>query len=188
MAIIGFARVSTRDQDLTQQLLALEAAGCSKVFQGKRSGASKANEEALGEMVNFVREGDVIVVTKLDRLGRSLKAVLQTLEDLKSKGCTFRTLDGQIDTTNDSPMAHAFIQLIGVFAELERSLIVSRTSEGREAALADGVKFGRKPKLSQEQVQDIRRRLNDGQSINSMAAELSITRSAIYRVRNGASK
>lgn len=185
MAIIGWARVSTQDQDLEAQIKALKAAGVDDdhLFIGKRSGAGKENEDKLAEMIRFVRKGDIVVCSKMDRLARSLKQVLGALEAIAEKGATFRTLDGSVDTTDNSPFAKAQLQLISVFAELERSLIVTRTTEGRQEAKARGQVFGRKPKVEEEQQRaDIIQRYQAGQSIYGIAKETGFTRQIIYRV------
>jgi DNA invertase Pin-like site-specific DNA recombinase len=183
---VGFARVSTKEQDLSNQLEALQKAGCEKVIHGKQSGSSKENDRKLAELVDFVREGDVVVVTKLDRLGRSLKMILQTLEDIHGKGAMLRTLDGSIDTSQQTPFSKAMISLIGTFAELERNLIVSRTSEGREVARRKGVRFGRRPSMTEEEQQSALDRLNAGQSVRATAIEFGVTRQTLYRVMDKA--
>lgn len=108
---VGFARVSTKEQDLNNQLEALQNAGCEKVIHGKQSGSSKENDRRLVELVDYVREGDVVVVTKLDRLGRSLKMILQTLEGIHGKGAMLKTLDGSIDTSQETPFSKAMVSL-----------------------------------------------------------------------------
>jgi DNA invertase Pin-like site-specific DNA recombinase len=183
---VGFARVSTKEQDLNNQLEALQEAGCEKVIHGKQSGSSKENDRKLAELVDFVREGDVVVVTKLDRLGRSLKMILQTLEDIHGKGAMLRTLDGSIDTSQQTPFSKAMISLIGTFAELERNLIVSRTSEGREVARRKGVRFGRRPSMTEEEQQSALDRLKAGQSVRATAIEFGVTRQTLYRVMDKA--
>jgi DNA invertase Pin-like site-specific DNA recombinase len=122
MALIGFARVSTKEQDLSSQLEQLKAAGCDEVFSGKQSGATDENEKKLTELINYVRKDDTVVTTKLDRLGRSLRMILNTADLIHEKGARLRTLDGAIDTSNNSPFAKAQLSLIGTFAQLERVL------------------------------------------------------------------
>jgi len=185
---IGYARVSTQEQDLQLQLDALKDAGCTKVFYGKHSGAKKVNEEKLKELSDYVRADDVVMVTKLDRLGRSLKMILETLDTIEAKGASVRSLDGAIDTTNKSPTAKAQRSLIAVFAQLERDLIVSRTSEGRDAAIKKGVKFGRKLKLTAEQQSQAITRHKAGESVRSLAAEFDVGRPTIDRVLSKVAK
>lgn len=179
---IGYARVSTKEQDLNNQLEALQQAGCEKVIHGKQSGSSKENDDKLAELVEFVRDGDVVVVTKLDRLGRSLKMILQTLEDIHGKGAMLKTLDGSIDTSQETPFSKAMVSLIGTFAELERNLIVFRTTEGREFAKRKGVRFGRKPSMAEGEQRQAMERLQAGQSVRATANEFGVTRQTLYRV------
>lgn len=184
MAKVGFARVSTLEQDLALQLEALTGAGCDDIFYGKQSGVSDENEAKLAELIRYIRKGDVVIVTKLDRLGRSLKSILTTIDAIHDKGATLRTLDGVIDTSNDSPFAKATVSLIGVFAELERDLIVSRTSEGRAAAAAAGKRTGRLPKVSDEDRAKIRKvLLSNKSSISEQARQYSVSRTTISRIK-----
>lgn len=186
--LIGFARVSTQTQDLEGQLSALQSAGCEIVFHGKHSGAKQVNKEKLEEMIAYVRKGDTVLVTKLDRLGRSLRMILEALDAIEAKGATIRSLDGAVDTSNQSPAAKAQRALIGVFAQLERDLIVSRTSEGREAALSKGVVFGRKHKLDAKAKADIKARHKGGESVRALAAEYGVSRPTIDKVIKGLHK
>ncbi|WP_031780468.1 recombinase family protein, partial [Vibrio diabolicus] len=121
MALIGFARVSTQHQDLTAQIEKLKAAGCSKIFKGKHSGKADTNKEALSKLLEYVREGDTVVVTKMDRLGRSLSQVLNTLDSLEQRGINLLAIDQAVDTSKDDPMSKAMVQLLGMFAEMERN-------------------------------------------------------------------
>ena len=121
MALIGFARVSTQAQDLSIQMEALKAQGCVKIFQGKHSGKADTNKEALEELLEYVRSGDVVVVTKMDRLGRSLSQVLIVLDVLESKGVTLKAIDQGIDTAKGDPLSKAMVQ-----AGTEHSFIIPR--------------------------------------------------------------
>lgn len=112
---VGFARVSTKEQDLNVQLSKLDAQGCEKIFQGKQPGASIRNEEKLQELIDFIREGDEVIVTRLDRLGRSLKSILEAIESIHKKGACLNIIDGSLNTKNDNPFATAMINLCGVF-------------------------------------------------------------------------
>jgi len=183
MSIIGFARVSTIEQDLSLQLESLKASDCSEIFHGKQSGVSDENETRLSELINYIRKGDVVVVTRLDRLGRSLKAILATIDAIHAKQATLKTLDGVIDTSNDSPFAKATVALIGVFSQLERDLIVSRTSEGRRAAVEAGRHMGRPLQVSNEDRATIRKALADGKTVTSQAEKYGVSRTTIIRIR-----
>jgi DNA invertase Pin-like site-specific DNA recombinase len=185
MALIGFARVSTHQQDLSLQLDALSAANCEEVFCGKQSGASQQNEEKLTEMINYIRKGDLVLITKLDRLGRSLKSVLAIIDRIHAKGATIRSLDGVIDTSNQSPFGKAMINLIGTFAQLERDLIISRTQEGREAARLAGKHLGRPKTISDSDRNKIRNALVSGTSnISELARKYLVSRTSIRRIRD----
>src|SRR5271156_5780690 len=144
----GYARVSTEDQNPAMQLAALKKDGCKTVFKDEVTGAH-VNRPALARCLKVVQTGDTLVVWKLDRLGRSLRDLITMLDDLRERGVKFRSLTEAIDT--DTPTGRAMWQMIGVLAELERSLISERTHAGVKAAQRRGVKFGRKRKLTPEQ-------------------------------------
>lgn len=181
MSKIGYARVSTNHQELAIQLEQLGSAGCEEIFHGKQSGTSSANEEKLAELVKYIRKGDVVFVTKLDRLGRSLKSILKTVDSIHHKGASLRSLDGVIDTTNDSPMAKAVINLLGTFAQLERDLITSRTREGRERAMAEGKVFGRKKSISDKDRKAIQ--ADTSTSVSALAKKHDVSRTTIQRIK-----
>jgi len=176
---IGFARVSTISQDLESQIELLQQAGCEEIFSGKRSGVSTANEDALNELVSYARSGDVVVTTKLDRLGRSLSQVLLVLNQFQNKNITLITLDGAVDTSTNDPMKTAMIQLLGMFAELERNFIVSRCQEGRRRT---GNLGGRKPKLSDEQKREVNLLFADGMSKSKLSQKYKVSRSTILTI------
>ncbi len=178
MALVGYARVSTQDQDLTAQLNALEAEGCTKTFHGKQSGKSDDNQKKLEELLDYVRGGDTVVLTKLDRMGRSLNRILITFQQLQDKGVTVKTLDGQVDTSSSDPMKKAFTQLLGLFSELEHSIIVDRLQSGRERT---GKKGGKPKSLNDDQIADVRKLFADGVSKSKLAAEFGVSRMTIMR-------
>jgi len=178
MAKIGFARVSSSQQDLTLQLTALEAAGCEKVFQGKHSGKADTNKAALDELLEYVRADDTVYVTKIDRFGRSLSQVLITLDILKGRGVNLIAIDQSINTNDDDPMSTAMVQLLGMFAEMERNFIASRTTEGKKAS---GNWGGRRPSLADEQKKEIQARLKAGESQNKLSKEYNVSRVTIAR-------
>jgi DNA invertase Pin-like site-specific DNA recombinase len=144
MTVIGYARVSTADQDLSFQLDTLKAAGATTVFREKISGA-RADRPQLKKLVVALRRGDLVIVTRLDRLGRSVRELLNLLAEFERLGVGFKSLS---DPWCDTTTAHGRLMLtvLGGLAEFERSLILARTSEGRKRAREAGVKFGR-PKL-----------------------------------------
>lgn len=181
MALVGFARVSTQSQDLTDQLTKLEAHGCIKVFSGKHSGKSDTNKAALDELLAYVRTGDTVVVTKLDRLGRSLSQVLSVLDQLSSQNINLIALDQNIDTSNNDPMSKAMVQLLGMFAEMERNFIVNRTTEGKKAT---GNYGGRKAKLTSEQKAEVKQKLAKGMSKVKLSKEYNVSRATILNIEN----
>nr|WP_283626209.1 recombinase family protein [Alteromonas macleodii] len=179
MEFVGYARVSTQQQDLTQQIDKLEAYGCKKIFKGKHSGNEATNKEALEELLRYVREGDTVVVTKLDRLGRSLSQVLVCLDTLVKRKVNLVTIDQAIDTKKTDALSKAMVQLLGMFAELERNFIVTRTQEGKAAT---GNYGGRKPKLTKEQEQEIRDKLANGVSKVKLSKEYGVARATILNI------
>lgn len=178
MALIGYARVSTQDQDLSAQLEALQAAGCERIYHGKQSGKSDDNQKKLQELIDYVRHGDTVVLTKLDRMGRSLNRILMTIQELQDKGVAVKTLDGQVDTASSSPMQKAMTQLLGVFAELEHSIIVDRLQSGRERT---GRKGGRTKSLTEGQITEVKELFSDGMSKSKLAAKFGVSRATIMR-------
>lgn len=200
MAKIGYARVSTQTQDLSEQLTALRKFGCEKIFSGKFSGKAldeedletiltrvKQNKVQLDKMLNYIREGDVVVVTKVDRLGRSLSQFMKVFEALRQKNVGFIALDQGIDTTKRSdPMAIAMIHLLGLFAELERSFIVERTQEGKRAKIAAGnlqAKGGRPPKVTDKIRKKIYADFKAGDSISTVMKRYDLSKSTVARIK-----
>ncbi|MDG6471844.1 recombinase family protein [Glaesserella parasuis] len=187
MALIGYARVSTLKQDLNEQIVELEKFGCTKIFSGKHSGKAEKNEEPLNELLNYIREGDTIVVTKLDRLGRSLSQCLKVLDILTVNKIGFIALNQGIDTTKrKDPMAMAMIHLLGLFAELERNFIVERTQGGKLAKIESGdlKAIGGRPKTLSEK--DEKRLLKDIQksySLTKLAEKYEVSRATISRYK-----
>ena len=185
MALIGYARVSSLQQNLDEQLEALKKFGCDKIFAGKHSGKAKENQEQLDKMMNYVREGDIVVVTKVDRLGRSLNQVLNILEEFKKQDIGFIALQQGIDTTkkNDA-MAMAMIHLLGLFAELERSFIVERTQEGIRLKKERGEKCGGRPAaLTDDKKKKLIDDIKKGSSLNELAFKYKISKSTVQRIK-----
>ncbi len=180
---IGYARVSTLEQNLDLQLQALKQASCKRIFREKVSGASGQRPEFL-RMLDQVREGDTIVVWKLDRLARSTRDLLETMETIREANARFQSLsEPWADTTT-----HAGKMIMTVFAgiaEFERTLIFSRTQEGRLAAQARGVAFGRPKKMLPDQQELARELVRDGKSISAVARTFNVHPATIYRVLDG---
>src|SRR5450631_1213664 len=166
----GYARVSTEDQNPAMQLAALKKAGCKTVFKDEVTGAH-VNRPALTRCLKKLETGDTLIVWKLDRLGRSLRDLITMLDEFRSKDIRFRSLTEAIDT--ETPTGRAMWQMIGVLAELERSLISERTRAGVKDAQRRGVKFGRKPKLTPQQIEHARKLLDKGEDRNAVAASFN---------------
>jgi DNA invertase Pin-like site-specific DNA recombinase len=165
--LVGYARVSTDDQDLTLQRTALKQAGCKRIYEEKVSGATR-DRPALTRMLDQLREGDVVVVARLDRLARSTRDLLEIAEILKEGGTGLRSLgEPWADTT--SPAGKMVLTVFAGMAEFERALIHQRTSSGRVAARMRGVRFGRPPKLTPEQIALGRRLVDEGTSVREVA-------------------
>ena len=176
--LIGYARVSTLDQNLDLQLDALTAAGCEQIFTEKMSGANA--RPGLDEALAFLRSGDVLVVWKLDRLGRRTVQLLQLIEALKARGIGFKSLSNAIDTT--TPEGMFLYRISSAFAEIERDLARERTMAGLQAARARGRKGGRRPRLTPEQAKLAARMLDDPTNrVNDVIASFHIPRSTLYR-------
>jgi DNA invertase Pin-like site-specific DNA recombinase len=180
MTVIGYARVSTDGQTLDAQLASLKAAGASKVFAEKVSGAV-TDRKALHKAIEALQSGDVLVVTKLDRLARSTRDLLNTLQAISEKGAGFRVLDNPaMDTT--SPHGRLLVSVLGSIAEFERELIRARTGEGRARAMQNGVKFGRPPKLTGHQVREARTRWEAGETVSAIARSFACSHNTVGRV------
>ena len=178
--LVGYARVSTDGQSLTAQVDELKAAGCTEIFQEKVSGA-KADRTHLNRMVNRLQRDDVVVVTRLDRLARSTRDLLNVLGAVADKGGGFRSLrDTWADTT--TPHGRLMLTVLGGLAEFERELIRSRTSEGRQRAKARGVVMGRKPKLTHHQQQEALARREAGEALVDIARSYNVSHSTISRL------
>jgi len=161
--IIGYARVSTDGQSLQSQEASLTAAGAEKVFAEKISGAV-TDRKALAEAIAALSASDVLLVTRLDRLARSTRDLLNVLATVAERGAGFRSLaDPMIDTT--SSHGKLIIAVLGALAEFERSMILARTADGRKRAMDRGIKFGRKPKLSQFQITEALARRANGEPL-----------------------
>jgi DNA invertase Pin-like site-specific DNA recombinase len=177
----GYARVSTDDQNPALQLAALKKAGYKTVFKDEGLSAAATKRPALPRCLKKVEHGDTLVVWKLDRLGRRLRdlILITTLDDLRARGVKFHSLTEAIDTA--TPTGRAMLQMIGVLAELERSMISERTRARAKAAQRRGVKFGRKVKFTPEQIDHARKPIGKGEARQYVADLLSVGRSTLYR-------
>jgi DNA invertase Pin-like site-specific DNA recombinase len=180
MPLFGYARVSTRDQDLAAQDAELRAAGCAKVFKEKASGA-KTDRPELAKVIRRLESGDVLVVTRLDRLARSTRDLLNVLDELGKREVGFRSLkDTWADTT--TPHGKLMLTVLGGLAEFERSLIAARTGEGRKRAQERGVRFGRPRKLTAHQRQEALQRIAAGETQADIARLLNVSPPTISRL------
>jgi len=178
--LIGYCRVSTEQQNLQMQIDALKKAGCEKIFSEKVSGAKREREE-FDKMKKFLRSGsDTVVVYKLDRLGRSLKNLIEEVQWFDDREIGFKSIKENIDTT--SPTGKLFFHIFGALAEFERNIIRERTMDGLNAARARGRLGGRKPKLTSQQIEMVNKlHENKTSSIQNICETFNIKRSTLYR-------
>ena len=178
--IIGYARVSTDSQSLEGQDAALKAAGASCVFAEKISGAV-TDRKALSKAIAALQTGDVLLVTRLDRLARSTRDLLNVLATISDRGAAFRSLaDAWADTT--TPHGRLILTVLAGLAEFERSLILARTGEGRTRAQARGVRFGRRPNLTGHQVAEALARRAAGEALTDIGRSFNVSHSTISRL------
>lgn len=180
MGIIGYARVSTNGQTLDAQVAALNAAGCARIFQEKVSGA-KSDRRELRRLLRCVRSDDVLLVTRLDRLARSTRDLLNVLAELNRKKVGFRSL-GDIWADTTTPHGRLMLTVLGGLAEFERELIRLRTAEGRARAVAMGVRMGRRPKLDLNARQVALTRKRAGEPLGEIARDYNVSASTISRL------
>jgi DNA invertase Pin-like site-specific DNA recombinase len=180
MTVFGYARVSTADQHLTGQIEALKAAGATTIYREKISGV-RADRPQLAKLMAALKPGDVVLVSKLDRLGRSTRELLDLIDRISKAGAVFRSLGDPLWDTS-SPQGRLLSTLLAAIAEFERELIRERTGEGRKRAMANGVKFGRKPKLSPYQRAEAIKRRAAGETLASIARSYAVDLSMISRL------
>jgi DNA invertase Pin-like site-specific DNA recombinase len=180
MPMFGYARVSTNGQDLSAQDAELMAAGCAKVFKEKVSGA-KTDRPELAKAIRQLEPGDVLIVTRLDRLARSTRDLLNVLDEIAKRGAGFRSL---MDCWADTTSAHGRLMLtiLGGLAEFERELIRARTGEGRKRAKDRGVRFGRPRKMTSHQRREALQRLHAGETMSDVARTYAVDASTISRL------
>ncbi|MCF2133438.1 MULTISPECIES: recombinase family protein [Mycetohabitans] len=176
--LIGYARVSTQDRELALQREALTKAGCLKVFEDKVNG-TRADRPGLARTLDMLREGDTLVVWKLDRLGRPVKQLIDLVSDLHKRGIQFRSLTDSIDTGTLS--GRFFFHVMARLAEMERELTVERTRAGLEVAKQLGRKGGRKPKMTDSKIKSARQLLASGVPPKDVAKNLGVSIPTLYR-------
>jgi DNA invertase Pin-like site-specific DNA recombinase len=182
MSNVGYARVSTVDQDLDLQLAALKAAGCDVVRSEKRSGTSTVGREELKTVLDFIHEGDMLVVTRIDRLARSIGDLQDIVRAIKAKGATLKATEQPIDTSTAA--GKAFLDMLGVFAEFETNLRRERQLEGIAAAKKAGVYKGRPATIDAAKVAKLKA---EGIGATEIAKRLKIGRASVYRLAADAS-
>jgi len=176
--LIGYARVSTQDQNLELQREALTKAGCQKIFEDKVSG-KRTERPGLTKAFEMLREGDTLVVWKLDRLGRSVKQLVDLVGELRKQGIQFKSLTDAIDT--GTPSGRFFFHVMASLAEMERELTVERTRAGLEIARQLGRKGGRKPKMTDSKIESARKLLASGIPPRDVARNLGVSIPTLYR-------
>ncbi|NOG74064.1 MULTISPECIES: recombinase family protein [Roseicella] len=185
MAAVGYVRVSTADQDPALQLDTLAAVGCAKVFEDRASGA-RTDRPGLRAALDYVREGDVLVTWKLDRLGRNLPHLIETVAALERRGVGFRSLTEAIDTT--TPGGRLVFHLFAALGQFERDLIRERTRAGLAAAAARGRTGGRRPAVTEEKLRRARALIAKGLSVRDAAVRLRVGKTALYEALRGPRK
>lgn len=176
MARVGYARVSTIGQSLDVQLDKL--ANCKKVFQEKKSGVDQ-NRPRLQACLEYVREGDVLVVTRLDRLARSTLHLCQIADTLREKGVDLMVIDQSIDTS--SATGRLLFNMLGAIGQFETEIRAERQMEGIMKAKSNGVKFGRQKALTGEQIAELRKKRSEGALIRDLMADFSLSKASVYR-------
>lgn len=179
MALVGYARVSSLDQNHSSQVERLKAAGCSKIFAEKKSGTKTEGRSALEDCLEWVREGDVLMVTKIDRLARSTRDLHNLVHELDAKGVSFQALDQAVDTS--TPHGKAFLGMLAIFAEFETNLRKERQFEGIAQAKKEGKFKGRKPTVRAKKA-EIEAMLAQGMKKTEVAAQLGIHVQSIYKM------
>ena len=181
MPLYGYARVSTLDQDLAIQEEALRAAGCRVIRAEKRGGGDREGRTELRLLLDFLHPGDTLVVTRIDRLARSVRDLQDIVHELKGKGIALKATEQPVDT--GTAAGKAFLAMLGVFAEFETNLRRERQLEGIRAAKAKGVYKGRKPSIDRAEVRRLRE--VEGLGPSAIARRLGIGRASVYRVLGG---
>lgn len=184
MALVGYARVSTLDQDHSTQTERLQAAGCERVFSEKKSGTSKEGRTALEECLGYIRSGDTLVITKIDCLARSSRDLHNLVHELENRSITVTALDQDIDTR--TPHGKAFLGMLAIFAEFETNIRKERQLEGIAKAKAEGAYKGRKP-TAQAKKSEVEALLSQGVSKVKIAETLGISIASVYNVMKAVS-
>ena len=179
---VGYCRVSTSEQNLDLQINALKTAGCESIYKDKGISGTQRDRPQLKKALKKLKKGDVLIVWKLDRLGRSLGHLIEMVSNLREEGVGFASVSESIDTT--TPGGKLFFHVMGALAEFERDLIVERTKAGMDAARSRGQHLGRPKKLDHAQIEHAREMIDQGKSRNEVARLLRVDPSTLYRHLN----
>jgi len=179
MALVGYARVSTKDQEFQLQVEALESSGCKRIFAEKQSGTTTKGRDELANCLSYMRDGDTLVITRIDRLARSLRDLQNLVHVLKTRGIALKAIEQPIDTSTAA--GKAFLDMLGVFAEFETNIRRERQLEGIAKAKEEGRYMGRKPtaRAKSEQVHQL---IGQGLTKKAVAEKLGIGVASVYRV------
>ena len=180
MAVLGYARVSSTGQNLEVQLDKLTSHGCDRIFHEKKTGTSTTARTKWNECMQYLRTGDTLVITKLDRLARSMVDLTAITDELNKKEVELIVLDQKIDTT--TPEGKLLFHMLGAVAEFETEIRAERQRDGISKALELGTKFGAKSKLTPEQLTEMRKKRADGVLIRELMAEYGLSKSSVYRL------
>ena len=182
MHSVGYARVGDTDKDLTLQLDALERAGCERIFEDRVGSGTRTTGPALAKALAYLRPGDILMVWRLDRLGRSLVHLVATVTDLHTRGIGFCCLEGPINTT--APEGDVVLRTLQELARFERDVLVERTNAGLKAAVVGGKRLGRPPVIAAAKLEEARDLINAGSSVAEAARQMKISRPSLYRRLN----
>ena len=182
--IYGYWRCSTNQQDEERQILSLKESGCEVLYGDKITGTSNyGDREELSKLLEIIEEGDLLILSELSRLGRTMTTMLVEVEKLINRGVKIKTLDGRLDTTTmDKSIVKLIVGIMGYCSEQELSQIKSRCSEGRQVSMSRGVKFGRKRNYTEFQVKEVLERKSQGQGLGTIGKSLGMTRSMVQRI------
>ena len=183
MSLVGYVRVSTLDQDTTTQLERIKSVNCEKVFSEKQSGTTTKGRTALADCLDYMREGDTLVITKIDRLARSARDLHNIVHNLEERSIGLKVLDQNIDTT--TPHGKAFLGMMATFAEFETNIRKERQLEGIAAAKAKGKYIGRKP-TAQQKSDEIMKLVSEGITKAAIAEQVGVSVASVYNVINKA--
>ncbi|WP_185968058.1 recombinase family protein [Thalassotalea sp. PS06] len=184
MSKIGFARVSSEQKYLTDQLSVLETYDCERVFYAQPNSTTPSNEDAVSALLEYLRKDDVVVITSLDKLGVSLSSVLSSMTSIHKKRASLKVLDNSFDSSTSKIPLSTFVELLSVFSELELTLLNRRTAEGRVKAREQGKHMGRPKTIKKEVINNVMKQLRQGDmTVSEIARENNISRPTVYDIK-----